>query len=769
MLLAIIYQYTHRRLSGGTGRGKASTCCGMSLFVLLVWLAGHRTVAASSELSDEQVRVLASVREYALQYSNKLPDYICTQITHRTSTRLPWTPEPLKEMPNIDVTPSRDVVEERLSFVGQRESYEVVAINGKAAVGVHHADLTGAVSAGEFGSLIRHIFSSATGTAFTWKRMDMLEGRSVYVFAYNVPKAAGTHIRAALINLEIVAPYDGLIYVDAQSSAIMRITVSVHLPFGFPIRLIRQVVDYSSVSIAGVSYHLPSHAEVRIQDDWSEYQNKIDFRDYHKFAVQSTLLVGDLTAGPETASRDSSHQPATAEALSEPAAASMSPDLETAVPAPAGPLDERPQNPSAASLTPPASEVVDISPSQPLAPMEKPAAPVIADAPKEPFLLRLDTDLVIVPVVVRDKKGQAVGKLTREDFQLFDKGKAREITSFTVELQDRYKDSVSRTGSEVRAAGTNNSGSSATLNFTLFLFDDMNLKAGELAQVKEAASRQFDRLQPTDRVAILTTSGIEIAGFTADRNQLREALKKLRLLPSSGANAAQCPRLSYYTADLILNNWTPALQAAAADVMQCMLLKPDQAMRRAMMSARVVAAEGEQESRNNLLTIKNAVQWLSKLPGKRSIILISPGFYLGSKLEVEAANVVDEAIRAEVAIGGLDARGLYTLSGSGESSGVAGGPAAARIKFDISRDEAGVATNVMEEMAAGTGGDFVHNTNDLVGGLTQLATPPACTYLLGFKPEDVKMDGSFHALKVKLNTEKSLDLQARRGYFAVKR
>jgi len=682
--------------------------------------------------------------------------------------------------------PNVDVIEEKLSYVGQRESYEVVAINGKAANGARHSDLRGAISAGEFGSLMRRIFLPTTKTTFTWKQMAKLQGRSVYVFAYSVPAEAGTRVKAALSNREIVASYGGLIYVEAETKVILRITVSVQLPRNFPIRAIRQIVDYTPVTIAGDSYSLPSHAEFRIRDESSEYINKIDFKNYHKFGTESTVLVGNLSAGSGIATANGQNSPQAeiakdsvpetpaeiAETHSEPNPVSALPDPQPAAPVATVPAPEKPQSVAVAEpLTRPAAETAALSQPQPPAPhLEKPA--VEADAPKEPFRLRVSTELAIVPVVVRDKKGQTVANLTRDDFQLFDKGKRREITSFTVEVQEENQAGESRAEGAARDAVANSPGVSVAPNFTLFLFDDRNLKAGELAQVKEAAARQIDRMQPTDRLAILTTSEVELSGFTAERNQLHEALKKLRLLPSSGSNAAQCPKMSYYMADLILKNWTPALQAATSDVMHCMLLTPDQvapATRRAMMTAREVVANGEQESRNNLRTIKNAVQWISQMPGKRSIVLISPGFFLSSQLEVEAASVVDEAIRAEVAISALDARGLYTLSGSGEASGAALDPTNARIKFDISRDEAAVATNVMQEMAAGTGGDFVHNTNDLTDGLRQLATPPTCTYLLGFKPEDVKMDGSYHALKVQLNSKKNLDLQARRGYFALKR
>jgi VWFA-related protein len=72
---------------------------------------------------------------------------------------------------------------------------------------------------------------------------------------------------------------------------------------------------------------------------------------------------------------------------------------------------------------------------------------------------------------------------------------------------------------------------------------------------------------------------------------------------------------------------------------------------------------------------------------------------------------------------------------------------------------------VMAEFADGTGGTFFRNNNDLQGGLATLAAGPAYKYLLELSLNDVKQNGSYHALKIEVD-RKDVKVQAREGYFA---
>ena len=75
-------------------------------------------------------------------------------------------------------------------------------------------------------------------------------------------------------------------------------------------------------------------------------------------------------------------------------------------------------------------------------------------------------------------------------------------------------------------------------------------------------------------------------------------------------------------------------------------------------------------------------------------------------------------------------------------------------------------TDVLAVVADGTGGTFFHSSNDFYEGFTRVAAPPEFSYVLAFTPQNLKSDGSFHTLKVKLNSPLKLTLQARRGYYA---
>src|SRR5581483_436887 len=127
-------------------------------------------------------------------------------------------------------------------------------------------------------------------------------------------------------------------------------------------------------------------------------------------------------------------------------------------------------------------------------------------------------------------------------------------------------------------------------------------------------------------------------------------------------------------------------------------------------------------------------------------------------------DILDRAAHASVVISALDARGLYTtgLDITQQSYNAY----ATRVKEQYQRESASAQEDILAELADGTGGTFFHNSNDLEEGFRRVASAPEFVYLLGFSPQNLKFDGSFHRLKITVKNQNGVGVQARRGYYA---
>jgi VWFA-related protein len=411
----------------------------------------------------------------------------------------------------------------------------------------------------------------------------------------------------------------------------------------------------------------------------------------------------------------------------------------------------------------------------------------------EPTTFRVNVKLVVVRAVVRDSRGNAVGNLRQEDFQVFDKGKPQVISHFEVE-QPGSQAAKARLKAEENSGGGpsgyapphNANAAAAPERFIAYMFDDVHLEFGDLARVREAAERHFASLRPTDRAAIFTTSGVTRLDFTDDRAKLHETLIRLQPRPITGSFLHDCPAISYYQADLIVNKLdTNALQVAIEERIECgaqfavahgpsIPLGDAASVVRSMSQG--ILSQGEHASRISLSSLQDVVRNLSRMPGQRSVVVVSPGFIF-PELQYEFTGIVDRALRAQVVINTLDARGLYVLVPYGDASHqptvIPGDstltPTAPNVSKSLMLTAAASAqSDLLAALADGTGGVFFHNNNDFNEGFRRVAETPEYSYVLGFVPQNLKLDGSYHSLKLTLKNSQKLTLQARRGYYAPK-
>jgi VWFA-related protein len=389
------------------------------------------------------------------------------------------------------------------------------------------------------------------------------------------------------------------------------------------------------------------------------------------------------------------------------------------------------------------------------------------------FKFESKLNVVLVPVQVRNAHGEAVGNLKKEDFQVFDKDKLQVLTGFTIQ-----KRALTSPGEEVPtpaplplAPDATNASAAVPARFIVFLFDDLHLGTADLAQAQKASTRMLAAsLAESDVAAVLSTSGRTNSGLTRDRAKLAAAILRLHEQRIYRQVGPQCPDVSYYQADLILNrDDAGAFETAVQDAFACANL--DRRMRSAAeqlahTSASMSLAVGDQGTRATLQLIKLVLKKLAALPGQHTLILISPGFFsMTPEALSEKSEIVDMAAQANVTISALDARGLYVSDFDASEPG--GSSQALQKKSEYRRESMSADEDVMAELAEGTGGTYFHNSNDLSGGFRNLTLAPEYLYLLEFTPQDVKPDGSFHRVKVKVD-QTGLKLQARRGYYAPK-
>jgi hypothetical protein len=238
--------------------------------------------------SMEQAEAMAGMKEYALNYSAKLPNYLCVQITRR----------------HYDPTDKRyraagDVIQEQLSFYEQKESYTVQMINGQSVHNISHEQIGGVRSSGEFGSMLHGIFDPDSDAKFDWDHWGTLRGKLMYVFAYRVEKDRGYSMRDDEARREYTSAYTGLVYADVETKEIERITLkTADIPSDFTIKEVAITLDYRPTTISGHVYTLPYHYELDSRDIHGQQKTEAEFKMYQVYSADTTITFGDDTGPP---------------------------------------------------------------------------------------------------------------------------------------------------------------------------------------------------------------------------------------------------------------------------------------------------------------------------------------------------------------------------------------------------------------------------------------------------------------------------------------
>ena len=713
---------------------------------------------------------LPGVCEYVMSVAEKMPNFICHQEASRYRGK--------SRAPN-------DLITASVRYEDGKESYDEIKVNGRPAT-IETAQSTGLWSTGEFGSSnLRSIFNPRNQAVFEFTRESMLGTHSAWIFTYHVAKQNEPLWRLHVADQVVAPPYEGQLWIDQKTGEVLRFeSTAKEFATGFPLTRANLQIDYENIAFAdGSVFVLPtSFGASTTFADGEATRNVVRLTDCHKFRAKGRLAL-------EAASSTLSSAPGTAPAAQvPPSAAALQKDLDQSEAMFAAIRDQAMQEDEArqegernqsldAATASTAERLAGLRKQQRQIRAQEQAiarslstnvsASMNAGSESDPRIaFRASGRMVLVSVVLRDAKGHAIGNLNQDNFQLFDEGKPQVITHFSLEsAAGTEKESKIPEASQGPAAAQPVSAGQTTAaeRNTAYFFDDAHSSSEELASASRAAERHFRVLTAGEHAAVFTTSGAVMVDFTDDRAKLLAALQALR--PHGLVVPNDCPSISYYMADLMVNKQdAAAMGVAIAETLVCAfhgMGTVQQAAAYALSSAHDVLNAGGIENRNSMTMLRNVIRRTGGLPGQRSVVLVSPGFLAVTQdEEEEVTEIINRAVESGIVINALDARGLYTVGFSGKDRQTDSD------KMQIDTADAQARGDVMAELASSTGGVFFHNNNNLDEGFRRTGGVPEFLYVLGFSPQ--KLDGKFHKLKVTLNAAGKFQVQARRGYYAVK-
>jgi VWFA-related protein len=364
------------------------------------------------------------------------------------------------------------------------------------------------------------------------------------------------------------------------------------------------------------------------------------------------------------------------------------------------------------------------------------------------YRFRVETDVVLVNVVVRDKNGAIVGGLKKEDFTLFEDGKQQRVASFDFEQTETQ--AVPQPAQAVLVAPRSTPSVPAVkptdkLEFRdhrviVLFFDLTSMQPEEIERAVQAAQKFVDKqMTPSDMVAVISlASSLQVnQDLTSDHDLLDKALARMN--PSSGGGFdAGMTGDTEGTAD--------TAQPFTPDDTEYNIFNTDR----------------------RLEALQSLADSLSRIEQKKSVIYFSSGMdKTGIENQSQLRNAINRAVRGNVAIYPMDMRGLQAIIPGGEAqqaslrgtSPYSG--ASVRNAFDSNFST----QETLVTLAADTGGRAFLDSNDFSAVFKKVQEDTSAYYVLGYRSSNPARDGRFRKITVKTSVP-NVKIEFRKGYYA---
>jgi VWFA-related protein len=426
-----------------------------------------------------------------------------------------------------------------------------------------------------------------------------------------------------------------------------------------------------------------------------------------------------------------------------------------------------------------------------LLPFDGPAA---AQNPQDEDVVRVNSQEVKLDVVVKDKRGRPVKDLKETEFEVYEDGARQQIRSFRFvsSVASAVRATDAKTGGDVSAPAPS---PATTPGVIALVFDRLSPEARALARKAGLAYTQ-EGMARGDFTGVF---GIDLSlrtlqPFTDDAQLVRQAVERATGAATSTyvSGAAKVREMAERGA--ALDRQLASVEAAGGptgagqggpDTGNIASASIEQALNEMQTSMIEQYQDLERDQQgfatiNSLLAVINPMR---RLPGRKTLILFSEGLVLPASVLMKVPAVISAANRANVTIYTIDTAGLRVESGTAEAARELNALAAKRMQ-QAGRsvdDSSGPYMKALEkneyllrldprsglgQLANGTGGFLIHDTNDLASGLRRINDDMRGYYMITYVPRNTDYNGRFRQVSVKVGRE-NYDVQARKGYYAV--
>lgn len=376
------------------------------------------------------------------------------------------------------------------------------------------------------------------------------------------------------------------------------------------------------------------------------------------------------------------------------------------------------------------------------------------DAPPQAVpAIRATSELVLVNVVARDKKGNLIRDLKEQDFTVLEDGQKQKIASFDFENIDELAlaqqtlatvngaaDAAAAPAASIAATPVQSTGNARDRRLIVLFFDFSAMDPEQIDRAVSAAQKYVNtRMQAADLIAIVSLS----TNMRLDLDFSEDKQKILSVLSAYNSSSGQG-----------FDNGAGGSSEGAAET-----------------GGAFTADDTDYNTFSadrKLLALQSIIQSVGKLSQKKSLIYFSNGISqsgVDNQSALRAATAA--AVKANVAIYPLDVRGLQALPGGGEAQNASlhgqSAYSGASVLNDLNSNAATQET--LSTLAADTGGKAFFDSNDFSGVFSQVQKDTSAYYILGYTSANHLKDGRFRRIKVIVNRA-DLKLDYRSGYYA---